>query len=98
MLRSLPLLAAAASVRAYNETNNETVTYNWGSGTSFCSSSLDEKVSGPTTADECWDACVDEYGDSIVSIDFENDEECWCQDSCPCMEEPEEPQDTTRYP
>jgi hypothetical protein len=55
----------------------------------WCYSSLDYWLSnGNGSATECWDACIDMFGnDTIVAIDYYYyDQECWCQDDCFCME------------
>jgi len=61
----------------------------WMPGAGWCSSDLDESPGPTSSAEACWDLCVDVYGAAtIVAIDWtQNDQYCWCQNSCECMED-----------
>ena len=37
----------------------------------------------------CWNSCEEEFGDSLVAIDFWDWGACYCQDACDCGVEPD---------
>jgi len=57
----------------------------WRESNRYCSSDLDYELKGPSNPKECWEACLNKYPD-LVAINYEDDADCFCQDSCSCME------------
>eukprot|EP00588_Corethron_pennatum_P011494 CAMPEP_0194273332 /NCGR_PEP_ID=MMETSP0169-20130528/6683_1 /TAXON_ID=218684 /ORGANISM="Corethron pennatum, Strain L29A3" /LENGTH=426 /DNA_ID=CAMNT_0039016247 /DNA_START=166 /DNA_END=1443 /DNA_ORIENTATION=+ len=56
-----------------------------GAITSRCKSDLDDEIGEFKSPEECWKNCALKYPDSLVAIDFDNENECHCQDGCDCM-------------
>jgi len=51
----------------------------------YCKSVLNDYIGQFESPKECWEFCARSYPDSLVAIDFNNEKECYCQDSCDCM-------------
>ena len=47
---------------------------------------MDEFVGDAKSVGECWDMCEAEYGQSLVAIDLDDDDYCYCQTDCQCLE------------
>ena len=64
-----------------------TVEYkNWGMQRGWCYSELNDDVGVAKSVGECWDMCEAEYGQSLVAIDLDDDDYCYCQTDCQCLE------------
>ena len=81
--RALVLLGSLGAARA--------TTTNWGAGVGWCYSSLDHEI-GKATGQACWDLCAATYdiattpdADRLVAVDWNEWEECFCQNDCQCM-------------
>ena len=81
------IVSSPGAVTAYS-----TADYGW------CASSLwidsEAGIALTSSALDCWLACLSAYPDVLVSSDWWPngvfaDTNCWCQDSCPCMEDEE---------
>ena len=59
---------------------------NWGFQSGWCSSTLDEDVGDAYSLQECWDKCESRFGSSLVAVDLDLDNECYCQDDCQCLD------------
>ena len=59
---------------------------NWGFQSGWCSSSLDEDVGNAYSLQECWEKCESAHGSSLVAVDLDLDNECYCQDDCQCLD------------
>uniref|UniRef100_A0A7S3JWA1 Peptidase S1 domain-containing protein n=1 Tax=Aureoumbra lagunensis TaxID=44058 RepID=A0A7S3JWA1_9STRA len=68
----------------FNSCNDMTVFLNY-----WCDSSLDDFVGFYDSTSDCWDACFNEYDNSLVAIDFHpsQDGRCFCQNACNCLHE-----------
>lgn len=53
-------------------------------GVGYCMSSIEEQVSGPTTATLCWAKCKEEYPTWPGYVEWFEDD-CFCQKTCPCL-------------
>jgi hypothetical protein len=76
----------------YTEDEAEFTGFNWGVANGYCTAENEIEISAVVyTPEECWTACVSEYGEMVLAIDFyyeesENGEgECWCSDECNCL-------------
>jgi hypothetical protein len=58
----------------------------WGSGLGWCQSDLDEEAEA-YSIEECWTACINNFGDSILAVDYNPNDGCYCQSSCDCLTE-----------
>ena len=52
----------------------------------WCSSTLDEYAGDASNVQECWDKCWDAHGSSLMAVDLDLDNECYCQDDCQCLD------------
>ena len=68
-----------------------TVEYkNWGMQRGWCYSELNDDVGTVKSVGECWDKCEAEYGQSLVAIDLDDGDNCYCQTDCQCLDDVEE--------
>ena len=86
--RALTLLIVLASATA---TPTPAPTFSDGhyQGVGWCGG-LDLAIVGTISSlNECYEACVDEYGVAwVVAVDYwSNSNSCYCQDACDCMED-----------
>jgi len=51
----------------------------------WCRSDLDDLIGKFKSPGKCWKNCALKYPDSLVAIDFNDEKECFCQDSCDFM-------------
>ena len=52
----------------------------------WCYSDLDQDMGCAASPVDCWNICIDEFGDALVAIDWwEEDGWCFCQDDCQCV-------------
>ena len=62
--------------------------YTVAQGVGWCAGGVDEYAGDFSSAVECFEACIAEYGGELHAIDWwEDDGSCYCQDACDCMEE-----------
>ena len=52
----------------------------------WCSSTLDEYAGDASNVQECWEKCESAHGSSLVAVDLDLDNECYCQDDCQCLD------------
>ena len=71
-------------------------TYIYEKGVGWCNSDLDQEPSALSdqswfSLDTCWNSCVDEFGMAVIhNVQYDCWEDtcwCYCQDSCPCVED-----------
>ena len=61
---------------------------NWGFQSSgWCYSELDELVGQTKSVGDCWDMCEAEYGQSLEAIDLDDNDYCFCQTACQCLDD-----------
>ena len=59
---------------------------NWGfQSSNYCYSELNDNVGRAKSVGECWDMCEAEYGQSLVAIDLDDGDNCYCQTDCQCL-------------
>ena len=64
----------------------------------YCNSAIDRLISGPSTASECLEKCKETFSlwDSLFVEFFSG--ECFCQNSCPCLDDISSSGRTTMVP
>ena len=54
----------------------------------MCKSELNNNVGDAKSVGECWDMCEAEYRQSLVAIDLDDGDHCYCQTDCQCLDDP----------